>query len=269
MAFVLSGGGNLGALQVGMLKALVEHDIKPDLILGCSVGSINGARFAAQPDSTAVEALSELWMGIDGEELMDAQSRLPGAVQLARKGESLHTNEGLRRLCEDNLAERSFEELQVAFQCVATSVPDAREVWFSKGELIEPILASAALPVVYPAVTINGVRHIDGAVVTDVPIQRAVDLGATRIYILHVGHYDRPREVPRRPIDAGFQAYWIARQQRYADDLANLPRKVTAIMLPTGPQHQVRYNDFSRSEEWIEQAYGVATRHLDQVEGLS
>jgi len=266
VAFVLSGGGNLGALQVGMLRALVERNIVPDLVLGCSVGSVNGVRFASKPDGSSVDALEALWLDIDGDELMEGTGFLPGAVQLARKGQSLHSNDGLRRLCQSNLIYETFEELEVPFQCVATAVSNASETWFSTGPLLEPVLASAALPVVYPAVTIDGVRYIDGAVVTDVPIRRAVELGATRIYVLHVGSYDRPREVPRRPIDAGFQAYWMARQQRYADELAHLPPNVTAIMLPTGPQPPTRYNDFTRSSEWISQSYELASRHLDRIE---
>ena len=121
---------------------------------------------------------------------------------------------------------------------------------------------------VYPAVEIDGIPYIDGAVVTDVPIRRAVEQGATRIYILHVGSYDRPRDVPRRPIDAAFQAYWIARQHRFATALATLPSNVTAIMLPTGSLDRIRYNDFDRSDELIQQAYDESMRHLDRVENL-
>lgn len=252
-----------------MLRALVEHAITPDLILGCSVGSINGVRFAAEPDLRGVRHLADSWRAIEGDELMEGSSFLPGAVQLARKGEALHQNDRLREMVQENLAVETFEELAVEFQCVATAVSDARGVWFDKGRLLEPVLASAALPVVYPAVEIDGTRYIDGAVVTDVPIRRSVELGATRLYILHVGSYDRPRDVPRRPIDAAFQAYWIARQHRFASALATLPSHVTAIMLPTGPVDRIRYNDFDRSDELIDQAYTESMRHLERVEKLA
>ena len=260
----MSGGGNLGALQVGMLRAVVEHGIVPDLILGCSVGSINGARFAAEPHTSGVDALEELWLGIDGDDLMPG-GRLPSAVQIARRGESLHNNLGLLDLCLTNMGHTLIEDLAVPFECVAANVETARARWFNSGSVVDAVMASAALPVVYPGYVIDGVRYMDGAVVTDVPIARALRLGATELYIMHVGHYDRPRTVPRRPLDAAFQAYWIARQQRYARDLANLPKGVRAIVLPTGEQPNLGYNDFSRSEELVEQSYRLSTRHLDAV----
>ncbi|MFA9563936.1 MAG: patatin-like phospholipase family protein, partial [Acidimicrobiales bacterium] len=180
VAFVLSGGGNLGAMQVGMLKALAERGIVADQVLGCSVGALNGAAYAADPTADGVAALEEAWLGLSDEELMPS-GWIPRSVQMARKGESLHDNEGLRSLTESVIGPRRFDELDVPFQCVATRIADAAEVWFSDGVLIPAILASAALPAVYPAVEIDGHGHIDGGVVNDVPITRAVELGYRRI----------------------------------------------------------------------------------------
>ena len=121
---------------------------------------------------------------------------------------------------------RTFADLVVPFQCVATDIDQAREVWFSEGPLIEPILASAALPAVLPPVEIDGIRYMDGAVLNDVPVTRAVGLGATHVYVLHTGTFDRPRPEPRRPLDVALQAYWIARRARFQRDLAALPPDV-------------------------------------------
>ena len=143
VAFVLSGGGNLGALQIGMLRALTERGIRPDLIVGCSVGAINGAAFAEEPTVAGVARMERLWRELDGKDLMPSKL-LPNAVALARRGEAIHDSEPLRRALEDQLRARTFEELAVPFQCVATDVIGVREVWFASGPLIEPILASAA-----------------------------------------------------------------------------------------------------------------------------
>ena len=109
-AFVLSGGGNLGAIQVGMLKALAEREIVPDVVLGCSVGALNGAGYALAPDLDGVARLEQHWRDNTSHELMPS-SRIPSAVQLLRKGASLHSNEGLRRGIERLLGTgRSFDE---------------------------------------------------------------------------------------------------------------------------------------------------------------
>ncbi|MGH9186813.1 MAG: patatin-like phospholipase family protein [Acidimicrobiales bacterium] len=263
VAFVLGGGGNLGAVQVGMLRALVEHHIQPSLVVGCSVGAINGAAFCAEPTRVGVARLEELWRSLDGKDLWPS-GLLPAAVQLARKGSSvMESDEALRRIIRRLLTVERFEHLEVPFQCVATAFDEAKEVWFSSGPLMEPILASSAIPAIYPPVRIDGVRYIDGAVVNDVPISRAVELGARRLYVLHVGSFDRPRPEPRRPLDLALQAYWIARRHRFHRDLATLPHGVEAIVLPTGAQPPVSYKDFTHTEELRANAYAATSAMLD------
>jgi NTE family protein len=185
-------------------------------------------------------------------------------MQLARKGEAVHGNEGLQAVLEEILPVATFEELAVPFQCVATAVLEVREEWFSSGPLIEPILASAALPAILPAVEIDGVRYLDGAIVNDVPISRAVALGATTIYVLHCGTIDRPRPEPKRPLDVLVQAYWIARRHRFKRDLELLPPGVEAIVLPTGDTPSLRYNDFTRSAELVRAAHTATQQFLDR-----
>ena len=106
-AFVLSGGGNLGAIQVGMLRALAEREIVPDLVLGCSVGALNGAAYSAQPDLVGIRRMEAHWRAIGTPSLMPS-TRIPGAVQLVRKGESVHRSDGLRKTIVDFLAERKL-----------------------------------------------------------------------------------------------------------------------------------------------------------------
>lgn len=263
-AFVLSGGGNMGALQVGMLRALTERAIVPELVLGCSVGAMNGAAFARAPNRAGVMRLESHWLSATSPQLMPS-SRIPSAVQLLRKGASLHRNDGLRSSLQDVLGEaRRFEDLVVPFECVATEVETAREHWFSEGELVPALLASAALPAVFPPVELDGHRYVDGGVVDNVPIDRAVQLGCTTVVVLHVGAQGRPDADLRRPIDGALLAYWLARNSRFARDLAALPAGVDAIVLPTGERPDLRYDDFSQSEALIEQGYSNALAFLDE-----
>jgi NTE family protein len=262
VGFVLSGGGNLGALQIGMMRALLEHDIRPDLIVGCSVGAINGAGLAEDPTLAGALRLERLWRALDGKELMPSGGFVPNTVAIARRGEAIHENHGLRRHLEQSLTARTFEELAVPFQCVATDVVGVREVWFRSGPLIEPILASAALPAVYPAVEIDGVRYLDGGIVDDVPMSRAVELGARTLYVLQVGLFSRPRPEPRRPLDVAVQAYWIARHHRFKRELAAMPPDIELHLLPTGQTPSMRYNDFTRTSELISLAYEASSAYL-------
>ncbi len=264
VAFVLSGGGNLGAMQVGMLRSLTERGIIADQVVGCSVGALNGAAYAAHPSVEGVAALESAWLDLTDEQLMPS-GWIPRSVQMARKGEALHGNEGLRTLTESVISARRFDELRVPFQCVATRVADAAEVWLSDGDLIDAVLASAALPAVYPAVEIQGHRYIDGGVVNDVPITRAVELGYRRIFVLQVGNYDRPRPEPQRPLDVLVQSYWIARRHRFHRDLHNLPAWASVHILPTGDHPDVQYNDFSRTEHLIQHAYEATCARLDST----
>ncbi len=262
-AFVLSGGGNLGAIQVGMLRALTEHGIVPDVVLGCSVGALNGAGYALEPSHTGVDRLVEHWR--HATHTVMPSSRVPSAVQLLRKGASLHSESGLRASLEALLgAGRGFDDLRVPFQCVATDVERAMERWFDDGDLVRAILASAALPAVYPPVVIDGVRYMDGGVVDNVPIARAVELGCRTIYVLHVGPHGRPDAEIKRPLDGALLAYWVARNSRFARDLASLPDRVEAIVLPPGRRPELKYDDFSQTDELVRQGYDNSSTFLDE-----
>jgi len=265
VAFVLGGGGNLGAVQVGMLRALAERGIVPELIVGCSVGALNGAGFAEDPTLVGVARIEQLWRSLDARTIMPA-GWWPTAVSLARRGNAIHDIDGLRRLVEGFVQARRFEDLRVRFECVVTDLDAAREVWFGEGPLVEPILASSAIPSVYPPIEIDGVRYIDGAVVNDVPVSRAVALGARRVYVLHVGSFDRPLPEPKRPIDVAVQAYWIARRHRFNRDLSTLPSSVEAILLPPGDPPRIAYNDFTRTDELIAGAYAASAAMLDELD---
>ena len=271
VAFVLSGGGNLGAIQVGMLRALTERNIVADVVLGCSVGALNGSAYAANPTIAGIRRLESVWRNLDsGPASVMPASRLPNPVQLIRKGESLHRNDGLRSTIESFLDDRrAFSELELPFQCVATDVDALVEHWFTEGDLVDSVLASAALPSVYPMVHLDGHRYLDGGVVNNVPIGRATHLGARVVYVLHCGLHSRPQTEIRRPIDAALLAYWISRNSRFARDIATLPPSVHAIVLPPGDRPEVRFDDFSQTNELMTQGYLKTCEHLDALDAAA
>lgn len=261
MAFVLSSGANLGAVQVGMLRALVEHGIRPDLVVGCSVGALNGAGLAQDPTPAGVARMAHVWETTAGRDLMPRQW-IPPAVAMARRGEAVHPNDGLCQLLERTVNAATFVELRTPFQCVATDVREGVETWFDSGPLIDAVLASAAMPAMFPSVEIGGRRYLDGAIVNDVPVQRAVELGARTLYVLEVGPLSRSWSEPKRPLDTAMQAYWIARRHRFRSALAALPDDVTVHLLPHGEPPKMRFHDFSRSAELIAAAYEASAAYL-------
>jgi NTE family protein len=268
VAFVLGGGGVLGAHEVGMLQALAEARIRPDLILGTSVGAINGVFVAAYPDPVAaVSRLARVWLdGAAGEAF---RGSLFGRVRtLARSGTHLHENEPLRRLLEDLPVSR-IEDLAVPFQCVAASIERAAAYWFESGPIVPAVLASAAVPGLLPPVRVGLEHYVDGGLVHSIPVGRAVKLGARTIYVLHVGRIERSLEPPTRPWEVGLVAFEIARRHRFAEDMAEVPRGVTVHVLPAGAEvdrpadlSQLRYRDASRVDEHIERAYKASAAYL-------
>ena len=273
VAFVLGGGGGpLGAHEVGMLHALCERGIEPDLILGTSVGAINGAAFAADPTAAGVERLTAMWSDMQAGDVFSG-SWLGRVATLARTRTHLHDNEPLRALLADGLADRRIEDLPIRFECVAASIERAEERWFTEGPVVDAVLASASVPGLLPPVEIGGEHFVDGGIVNSIPVNRAVHLGATRIYVLHVGRLDRPLEPPRWPWEVGMVAFEIARRHRVVGDLAALPAGIEAHVLPTGWQDpprysdlsQLRYRDASRVRERIASAREATARFLEAL----
>jgi NTE family protein len=264
-AFVLGGGGNLGAIQVGMIQAVLERGIRPDFVVGCSVGAINAAAIAADPTIPGIDRLRDIWMSIKDDVICPA-GRLSSIRLLTHRGQSLQPNDGLRRLIEDNLPWATFEEFPIPFHVVATSLTTGHDRWFSTGAVVDPILASAALPAIFPPVEIDGELLIDGAVVDNVPIARAVALGATRVVVLHVGNFERPRPVPRKPLDVLVQSFSIARNCRFLREVHDPPEGVEMLVAPGVDPGKLRYDDFRHSRRLIAQGYAHTAHWLDGVE---
>ncbi|MDQ2961200.1 MAG: patatin-like phospholipase family protein [Candidatus Dormibacteraeota bacterium] len=268
-AFVLGGGGLLGAAEVGMLRALFEAGITPDLVVGTSIGALNGAAVAAEPSITGVEHLTELWRALTASGVFSG-SVFRRVGTLARTRTALHSNVPLRRMLEQHLPVARFDDLPVHFECVAASVERAAEHWFSEGPLVDAVLASAAVPGILPAMRIGEEHFIDGGIVNSIPVSRAVRLNASTIYVMHVGRIDRPLRVARQPFEVGLVAFEIARRHRFHADMATLPPDVEVHVLPTGDREpprydslaSLRYRDVSQVMERADAAYTATAAYL-------
>ena len=255
-----------------MLRGLSDRNVVPDLIVGTSIGAMNGAAVAAAPGVETIDRLEEMWTTLDKNEVFSG-SMLAGAANLVKTRTSLQSNQALRRLIQKMLPATTFEELAIPFQCVAASIERAAEHWFYEGPLVDAILASSAVPGILPAVKIDGEHFIDGGIVNSIPIGRAVELGATEVFVLHVGRIERPLTAPKNPWQVGMVSFEVARRHRFARDMASLPEGVTAHVLPSGeteaPRYDslgnLRYKNFKSVGRHIKLAYEASTDYLSKV----
>lgn len=260
-AFVLSGGGSLGAVQVGMLHALVERDVRPDLIVGSSVGAINGAWFAGRPDPAGVDELARIWVSVRRHDVFPIHP-LAGLVGFLGVRSHLVPHGSLQALIRRHLPFARLEEARLPIHVVATEVTTGEEVLLSRGDAVQAVLASAAIPGVYPPVRIGSHELMDGGVVNNAPISHAVRLGATVVYVLPTGYACALRESPRSALGMALQALTLLIERQLMDDIARYENEVELHVIPPLCPLDVSPADFSHSRDLIERAQAAAVEWL-------
>jgi NTE family protein len=265
-AFVLGGGGLLGAVEVGMLRALFEADVVPDLVVGTSVGALNGLVVASDPTPGVVDRLLDLWRSVADSNEIYSDPTWRQVTRAMRTGTHLHSAEPLRERLEEEFGDLTFDQLRVPFQCCAASIERSAETWFSQGPVVPAVVASAAVPGLLPPAEVDGEHYLDGGIVNSIPVGRAVELGATRLFVLQVGRVDRPLQPPRKPWEVARVSFEIARRHRFVREMAALPEGVTAHVLPAGGSAKDdsprAYRDTSQVAGRIAAAYDGSRAYL-------
>ena len=265
-AFVLGGGGVLGAAEVGMLRALFEINVTPDLVLGTSVGALNGAMVARDPSLGVIERLTELWQDTSTARAISDRP-LRTVRRAVASGTHLYSAAYLQTRLVAEFGSMSFEDLPVRFQVCAASIERAAEHWFTSGPLVEAIMASAAVPGLLPPAQVGDEHFLDGGIVNSIPLGRAIRLGADRVYVLQVGRIDRPLRPPQRPWDVARVSFEIARRHRFARELAEVPDDVEVHVLPARgtsarDDSLLAHRDFSRVRSRIDASYEASRDYL-------
>ena len=268
-AFVLGGGGVLGAVEVGMLRALAEADITPDVILGTSVGALNGALVAADPGPGVIDRLIALWESAAAGKEVYGDGAVRQVTRVVRTGTHLHSAKPLRARLEQELGDLTFKELAIPFQCCAASIERAAEHWFTEGRVVDAVVASAAVPGLLRPARVGDEHFLDGGIVNSIPVGRAVEVGADRIFVLQVGRIDRPLRPPRKPWEVARVSFEIARRHRFNREMAALPENVAAHVLPTGggssrDDSLLAYRDFKAVIRRIDAAYEASAAYLEE-----
>ncbi len=250
-AFVLAGGGSLGAVQVGMLRAMLAAGVRPDFVVGSSVGALNACYFAGYPDAQGVETLADIWMGLRRRDVFPLG--LSAALSLWRRPDYLVDSSGLERLIVTWLPYRLLEEAALPVHVLATDMQGAA-VLLSRGPATPAILASAAIPGVFPAVEIDGVALMDGAVAANTPLGVAVALGATRVYILPTGYACDLHGPPHGAVGRGLHAITLLIAWQLVRDIERLPADDDQHLVPALCPLDVSPYDFSQARALISRA---------------
>jgi NTE family protein len=265
-AFVLSGGGSLGAVQVGMLQALAERAITPDLLVGTSAGALNAVFVAAHGTSaTSLDRLAGTWVRLRRDDVFPL--RAPQMMlALAGARDALCTGAGLERLIRDNVAIDRLEDAHIPVHLVTTDLMSGEEVLLSEGDVLSAVLASSAIPAVLPPVRRDGRTLVDGGLADHAAISQAVALGADRIYVLPAGYACALPVPPTRPLGVAVQALNVLIQRRLITDVALYADRVDLVVLPPLCPLRISPADFRHAAELCRRAHASSARWLDGAE---
>jgi NTE family protein len=231
-AFVLSGGGSLGSVQVGMLRALAERGISPDLLVGTSAGALNAAFIAGHGATPAgVDALASVWRGLRAHALFPFDPRSALAA-LAGRRSAICSDRGLRHLLDRHLTFDRLEDASVPLVVVATDLLTGREVSLVEGDAREAVLASCALPAVFPPVLRDGRLLVDGGLANNTALSLAVRAGATTVYALPSGYSRALPQPPRTAMATAAHALAILTHQRLLADVELYAGQLDLVVLP-------------------------------------
>jgi NTE family protein len=264
VAFVLSGGASLGAIQVGMLQALAERDILPDQVFGASAGALNAAWVAGDPTLADVDELAEIWVSLRSRDVFPLRP-FTGLLGFTGRRSSLVSARGLRSLVSRYVRFARLEDAPIPLCVVATEVISGKEIALTHGDSVDAIVASAAIPGVFPPVIVDERMLMDGAVVNNTPISNAMAAGSTRIYVLPTSYACTLTRAPRSALGVTLQAISLLIQQRLIEDVKELQGAVDLRVIPPLCPLAVSPTDFSHARELIRDSHECAGRWLDDL----
>lgn len=265
-AFVLSGGAALGAIQAGMLRALYERGIKPDLIVGSSVGAVNGAFIASRPFTPATaDELAEVWQRV-GRGQVFPLNPLAGFLGFFGTRRHLVPDGGLRELLAEHMEFERLEQAAVPFHVITTDVLSGSEVRLSRGPALDAVMASAAIPGIFPPVDWGHRQLMDGGIANHAPLSDALELGAERVYVLSTGIACDLAEPPHGALGMLLHSMSLLLMRRLQVEIELLAGRAELIVLPPPCPAGASPIDFSRSDELIGRGLKESRRYLDELE---
>jgi NTE family protein len=259
ISFVLAGGGSLAATQVGMLRALSEADIEPDLMVGTSAGGINAFCFAQHPTASGIVRLQELWSRMRRRDVfpIDVVQILAGLTGIR---DGVVVPDKLRSFLRRQLGTARLEDSVIPTHIVATDLTDGQPVVLSEGSALDALMASTAIPGVFPPVELDERPLVDGGVSVDVPVRQAENLGSTVTYVLPTVGPGSPATVPHGAIPVLLHAVSHLFGRAAATEIDTARHQVH--LLPAPAHVGANPFDFGATDELIEAGYQAVARFL-------
>jgi NTE family protein len=261
-AFVFAGGGSLGAVEVGMLAALVERGVRPDFAVGASVGAINAAYYAGRPDAAGVARLAAIWRGIRRADVFP-MSPFHGLFGFLGRRDSLLDPAPLAALIARELPYRRLEEARVPCHIVASNLLDGSEVVLSSGPALEALLASSAIPGVFPPIEHDGKHLIDGGISSNTPLSTAIGLGAKRVVVLPTGFACALTKPPAGALGVALQALTLLIARQLVVDVLRWREHAEILVVPPLCPIETSPYDFSAAPALIARAATSTGAWLD------
>lgn len=266
---MLTGGGSLGAIHVGMLEALYEREIIPDLIVGTSVGAINGAYIASRPATIqTAKGLGDVWLALRRAQVFPVDF-VAGLMGFTGRTAHFVPSRSLRRLLRTHIEFSDLAEAGIPLYVVATDARTGEELLLDRGNAVKAILASAAIPGIFPPVPWDGRMLIDGGVSNYAPISHALDLGADTIYVLTSGTACALAEPPRGAIPMYLHSTSFVVTNRLVVELRHVQNKARFVVLPPPCPLRVAPHDFTQAPALISTSYEEAARFLDGIDPVA
>lgn len=261
-AFVFAGGGSFGAIQVGMLHSLAAHGITADMVVGSSVGALNGAFYAGDPTLEGVERLATIWRGLQRHDVFPLSWRT--VLSFLWHRDFLIPHDGIRKLIDDHIPYRNLQDAKLPVHIVTTDIISGDSVVLSEGSTAEAIVASTAIPGAFAPVHHNDYYLADGAISSNTPIKVAVKMGATRLIILPTGHACATQAPPVGAVANALHALTLLIARQLVSELESLDPLIEYFVVPPLCPLVGSPYDFSRTADHIDRAIATTDAWLAQ-----
>lgn len=261
-AFVLAGGGSFGAIQVGMLHSLAARGIAADMVVGSSVGALNGAYYAGNPTLEGIRQLETIWRGLHRSDIFPLTWRT--LLGFMRRRDFLLASDGVCALVDKHLPYRNLQEAKIPVHIVTTDILTGKTALLSEGPAAQAILASTAIPAAFAPVQFGTKYLADGALSSNTPAKVAVALGAERIIILPTGYACARETPPTGAIANALHALTLLIATQLLSELGGLDPHVDYFVLPPLCPLGGSPYDFSQTDQLIERAIQSTDAWLDE-----
>jgi NTE family protein len=261
-AFVFAGGGSFGAIQVGMMHSLAAHGVSADMVVGSSVGALNGAYYAGDPTLKGVLQLETIWRGLQRHDVFPVTWRT--MLGFIWRRDFLIPHDGIQKLIDDHLPYRNLQDAELPLHVVATDIVSGDSVVLSEGPAAQAIIASTAIPGAFAPVRYKDFYLADGAIAANTPVRVAVDKGATRLIILPTGYACATHTPPVGAVGNALHALTLLIARQLVSDLEGLDPSIEYFVVPPLCPLVGSPYDFSRTADHIERAIESTDRWLAQ-----